>query len=90
MNASAIEGTSWEEIGRRIMRDADTLAQYTETAPLITRTYLTPQHRAAAMQLAQWMIEAGMTVLGDAVGNVIGRYEGWNPGAPARGLSHTR
>ena len=83
MNASAIEGTSWEEIGRRIMRDADTLAQYTETAPLITRTYLTPQHRAAAMQLAQWMIEAGMTVRGDAVGNVIGRYEGWNPGAPA-------
>jgi hydantoinase/carbamoylase family amidase len=73
----------WDDIGRRIMRDADTLAQYTETAPLITRTYLTPQHRAAAMQLAQWMLEAGMTVRGDAVGNVIGRYEGSTPGAPA-------
>ncbi|RXZ38615.1 allantoate amidohydrolase [Oxalobacteraceae bacterium CAVE-383] len=80
MNAPAAH---WDEIGRRIMRDADTLAQYTETAPLITRTYLTPQHRAAAMQLAQWMLEAGMTVRGDAVGNVIGRYEGLAPGAPA-------
>jgi allantoate deiminase len=73
----------WEQIGQRIMRDADTLAQYTETAPLITRTYLTSQHRAAAMQLAQWMLEAGMTVRGDAVGNVIGRYEGLAPAAPA-------
>jgi hydantoinase/carbamoylase family amidase len=35
------------------------------------------------MQLAQWMLEAGMTVRGDAVGNVIGRYEGLTPGAPA-------
>ncbi|HEY4317101.1 MAG TPA: allantoate amidohydrolase [Herbaspirillum sp.] len=80
MNTAA---ACWDDIGRRIMRDADTLAQYTETAPLITRTYLTPQHRAAAMQLAQWMLEAGMTVRGDAVGNVIGRYEGSTPGAPA-------
>ncbi|MDB5773943.1 MAG: amidase, hydantoinase/carbamoylase family protein [Herbaspirillum sp.] len=73
----------WDGIGQRIMRDADALALYTETAPLITRTYLTAQHRAAAMQLAQWMLEAGMTVRGDAVGNVIGRYEGLTPGAPA-------
>lgn len=73
----------WDAIGQRIMRDADTLALYTETAPLITRTYLTSQHRAAAMQLAQWMLEAGMTVRGDAVGNVIGRYEGLTPGVPA-------
>jgi hypothetical protein len=58
--------TDWDQIGQRIMRDADALALYTETAPLITRTYLTPQHRAAAMQLAQWMIDAGMTVRGDA------------------------
>lgn len=73
----------WDEIGQRIMRDADALALYTETAPMITRTYLTAQHRAAAMQLAQWMIDAGMTVRGDAAGNVIGRYEGQVPGAPA-------
>jgi hydantoinase/carbamoylase family amidase len=81
--ATASGQPNWEQIGQRIMRDADTLALYTETAPLITRTYLTAQHRAAAMQLAQWMLEAGMTVRGDAVGNVIGRYEGLTPGAPA-------
>lgn len=71
------------ETGSRIMRWADELAAYTETAGMLTRTYLTDAHHGAAGQLAQWMREAGMSVRRDAAGNVIGRYEGETPNAPA-------
>lgn len=69
--------------GTLLMRRADELAQHTEAPGMLTRTYLTPAHRGAAELLAQWMREAGMTVRRDAAGNVIGRYEGTTPDAPA-------
>ncbi|MDM0001625.1 2-oxo-4-hydroxy-4-carboxy-5-ureidoimidazoline decarboxylase [Variovorax sp. J22P240] len=48
----------------------------------LTVTYLTDAHRACAQQIAQDMREAGFdTVHIDAVGNVVGRYEGATPGA---------
>ncbi|SFH93059.1 N-carbamoyl-L-amino-acid hydrolase [Collimonas sp. OK307] len=71
------------EIGQCIMSDAQALAVHTETAGMMTRTYLTPAHHGAAAQLADWMCAAGMNVRRDAAGNVIGRYEGLTPGAPA-------
>jgi len=71
------------ETGNRIMAWADTLATFTEQPGLLTRTYLTDAHRGAAAQLTEWMQSAGMTVRRDAAGNVIGRYEGLEPGAPA-------
>lgn len=49
----------------------------------LTRLYLTPEHRRANDLVAGWMREAGMDVREDAAGNVIGRYEGAEPGAPA-------
>jgi len=50
----------------------------------LTVTYLTDAHRACAQQIAQDMREAGFdTVHIDAVGNVVGRYEGATPGAKA-------
>jgi hydantoinase/carbamoylase family amidase len=70
-------------IGHRLMQQADELARHTETAGMLTRTYLTDAHHGAAAQLAQWMREAGMHVRRDAVGNVIGRYEGAEPDAPS-------
>ena len=43
----------------------------------LTVTYLTDAHRAAAAQIAQTMREVGFdSVHIDAVGNVVGRYEG--------------
>ncbi|MFC3108131.1 allantoate amidohydrolase [Undibacterium arcticum] len=69
--------------GTQIMRWADELAQHTDTPGVMTRTYLTPAHHGAAAQLAEWMCAAGMNVRRDAVGNVIGRYEGLTPNAPA-------
>lgn len=71
------------ETGARIMAWADTLAAHTEQPGMLTRTYLTEAHHGAAAQLAEWMREAGMTVRRDAAGNVIGRYEGATPDAPA-------
>ncbi|MRV76648.1 allantoate amidohydrolase [Duganella sp. FT92W] len=75
--------TNFADTGERIMAWADTLARHTESPGMLTRTYLTPAHQGAAQQLACWMEEAGMQVRRDQAGNVIGRYEGLEPGAPA-------
>lgn len=78
-----VNGNGFTAMGERIMAWAATLARYTDTPGVMTRTYLTPAHRGAADQLARWMEEAGMQVRRDQAGNVIGRYEGLEPGAPA-------
>ncbi|MDM0043781.1 2-oxo-4-hydroxy-4-carboxy-5-ureidoimidazoline decarboxylase [Variovorax dokdonensis] len=50
----------------------------------LTVTYLTDAHRACAAQIARLMQEVGFdSVQIDAVGNVVGRYEGSQPGAKA-------
>lgn len=50
----------------------------------LTVTYLTDAHRACAAQIASLMRECGFdSVHIDAVGNVVGRYEGATPGAKA-------
>ncbi|HSN19580.1 MAG TPA: hydantoinase/carbamoylase family amidase, partial [Usitatibacter sp.] len=67
-------------LGRELLARAAALARHSDSAEHYTRTYLTPAHRAAARDIAQWMREAGMSVRVDAVGSVIGRYEA---GAPA-------
>ncbi|GGI19102.1 allantoate amidohydrolase [Oxalicibacterium faecigallinarum] len=65
---------------QEIMERLHLLAQHTEQEGMMTRTYLTAAHRGAAGQIAAWMRDAGMTVRRDAVGNVIGRYEGTEEG----------
>jgi N-carbamoyl-L-amino-acid hydrolase len=50
----------------------------------LTVTYLTDAHRACAAQIAREMRDCGFdSVEIDAVGNVVGRYEGATPGAKA-------
>jgi allantoate deiminase len=61
----------------------DALANFTEEPERLTRLYLSPEHKAAALQVLAWMREAGMKTRIDAVGNVVGRYEGVEPGLPA-------
>lgn len=65
------------------MARADELAAISETPDALTRVYLSPQHLEANQRVAQWMAEAGMIVWQDSVGNVCGRYEGEQEGAPA-------
>lgn len=66
---------------------ADELAALTEQPPGITRTYLTPMHRAANERVAEWMREAGLDVRVDAAGNVRGSRNAGN-GAPLLIGSH--
>ena len=74
---------SADPIGAGIMARIDTLAAISESPEGLARHYLTPEHRRANDLVAGWMRDAGMTVGEDAVGNVVGRYEGMAPGAPA-------
>ncbi|MBY4945291.1 Zn-dependent hydrolase [Cupriavidus respiraculi] len=66
--------TASATLGQLILDRADELARFSDMENGLTCAFLTPAHRAAAAQLAQWMEAAGMTVRVDAIGNVIGRY----------------
>jgi hydantoinase/carbamoylase family amidase len=48
----------------------------------ITREVYTPTYAAALERVAGWMREAGLAVRLDAVGNLFGRWEGADAGAP--------
>lgn len=67
--------------GREFIARVQSLARHSDSTAHYTRTYLGPAHRAAALQIAAWMREAGMSVRVDSVGSVIGRYEAAAPGA---------
>lgn len=69
--------------GAALVERCDALAALTEEPGRLTRTYLTPRHAEANTLVGQWMAAAGMAVRVDALGNVIGRYEGAAPDAPA-------
>jgi allantoate deiminase len=67
---------------RRILDRCEALARCTEQPDGLTRLFLTPQQQAAGGLVMGWMREAGMTTRVDAVGNVVGRWEGARPGLP--------
>src|SRR5580698_4780735 len=75
-------GTGNAALGAEIVRRINALGAISETPGQLTRIFLTPEHRAAADLLLQWMREAGMAAHLDAIGNVCGRYEGERPGLP--------
>ena len=66
-----------------IMSRLNELAEISEQADGLTRRYLSPEHRSANDLVGKWMASAGMSVREDAVGNIIGRYEGEQAGLPA-------
>ena len=69
--------------GARAMALVDALARHTDEPGRLTRLYLSPAHRATAEATLGIMREAGLEARIDAVGNVIGRREGRERGAPA-------
>ena len=83
MNQSTRQQAEMMAAAERVMARADELAAISETAEGLTRVYLSPQHLQANQQVARWMTQAGMTVWQDSVGNICGRYEGEQEGAPA-------
>ncbi|MDP3740448.1 MAG: allantoate amidohydrolase [Hyphomonadaceae bacterium] len=56
---------------------------YSEDPNALTRTYLTPPHRAAMDRIAGWMRETGMSIREDEAATLVGRLEGTKPGSPA-------
>ncbi len=70
------------KLGCRILSLADRLSKHSETADGLTCTFMTPAHRATAAELHTLMIDAGMIVREDVVGNIIGRYQAAHDNAP--------
>jgi allantoate deiminase len=70
-------------MGARIMALIEDLTRFTDVPGQLTRLYLSPAHKAAAMRVREMMVQAGMSARIDALGSVQGRYEGTTAGAPA-------
>jgi allantoate deiminase len=56
---------------------------FSEDHDFLNRPYLTESHRKTLDLIKMWMIAAGMSVRLDPLGNLMGRYEGSQPNAPA-------
>ena len=71
--------------GSRAVARCDTLGvpPFSDMEGGLYRGYLTPAYAAAQAALAGWMQDAGMSVRTDAAANLVGRYEGSIPDAPA-------
>ncbi|BBC73823.1 Zn-dependent hydrolase [Altererythrobacter sp. B11] len=63
--------------------DALGVAPYSDMQGGLYRGYLMPAYMAAQQALAGWMEQAGMAAARDPAANLIGRYEGTRPDAPA-------
>ncbi|MEO6339493.1 MAG: allantoate amidohydrolase [Caulobacteraceae bacterium] len=72
-------------LGQRAIDRCDFLGSvpYSEDTDRLNRPYLTESHRNALVQLETWMGAARMSVRVDPMGNLVGRYEGTRPNAPA-------
>ncbi len=66
----------------RIWDRCEQLARLSELPGKLTRVFLSKEQVAASQLVLGWMREAGMTARLDAIGNVVGRYEGDRPGLP--------
>ncbi|WP_145540839.1 allantoate amidohydrolase [Yersinia alsatica] len=72
-----------EQAALRVLARCDVLAAISESAEMLTRVYLSPEHLRANQQVGEWMQAVGMRVWQDSVGNICGRYEGLQSDAPA-------
>ncbi len=59
-----------------VMQRCDILGTYSEEPNRLTRQFASPAMYKVNQLVGQWMRDAGMSVQQDAVGNIIGRYEG--------------
>ena len=74
---------SGESPGRRLMARLDEFAAFTDDPPRLTRLYLSDAHRRAAAQFVAWAKAIGLDAHIDPAGNIVARYEGRRPDAPA-------
>jgi len=64
------------------MARSDELAACSDEAERITRPFASPAMQKAHELVGHWILEAGMRVSRDNIGNVHGRYEGAAPDGP--------
>ncbi len=83
MSETTMAASASQLAAARVMARADRLADISETPQGLTRVYLSPEHLQANVLVGHWMEQAGMRVWQDSVGNICGRYEGEQAGAPA-------
>ncbi|MFO8044516.1 MAG: M20/M25/M40 family metallo-hydrolase [Halomonas sp.] len=70
--------------GARLARSLEELGQIGRLpSGAVRRLAFSEEDQAARSLVGRWMEEAGMAVRIDAAGNLIGRYDGLNPDAPA-------
>lgn len=75
--------TSSEPNGARILALCDELARHSSQPNGLTRMFLSREQAAVSQVVLGWMRDVGMSARIDAIGNVVGRYEGTQPGLPA-------
>jgi allantoate deiminase len=68
-------------VERTVMERCDLLASLSEEPDCITRRFATPPMHQVHDTIGSWLRNIGMMVEIDAIGNLIGRYEGYLPGA---------
>lgn len=66
---------------KKIMQRIHALAKITDEPGGTTRAFASPAMRRANALVASWMREVGMKVRVDAIGNLIGHYDGERPDA---------
>lgn len=67
---------------RLLVRRLEALGRVTDEPRTLTRTFLSPAMARANALVGDWMRQAGLDVRRDATGNLIGRRESAQPGAP--------
>lgn len=70
------------EAAQTVMQRCDQLAGFSEEAEALTRPFATESMQKAHEQVGHWILEAGMRVSRDNIGNVHGHYEADIPGRP--------
>jgi allantoate deiminase len=65
-----------DDLGARAEQMINTLGSISAEPNRLVRLFLTPEHRAAANLVAQWMQDAGLEVTEDALGTVRGSWTG--------------
>jgi allantoate deiminase len=66
---------------KKIMQRIEALAKISDVPGKTTRTFASPAMRRVNALVEKWMREAGMETRVDAVGNLVGHYDGAKPGA---------
>jgi allantoate deiminase len=68
--------TELDSLTDTVLARCDELARFSESANCLTRRFLTPPMHRVHDALTRWMLDAGLQVRVDAVGNLMGRHAG--------------